>query len=90
LEEGGVAIKEEVNAKKQTFKGEEALSVVTGAKKVFVASGKKILEYDLASADKDELLKKITGPSGNLRAPTLKKGDSYYVGFNPEMYVNLS
>lgn len=26
------------------------------------------------------------GPSGNLRAPTFKVGDTYLVGFNEEMY----
>jgi len=84
-----VSIEEEVNAKKQTYNGEDALGVVKSAKKVFVAAGKKILEFDVKTADKDELLKKITGPSGNLRAPTLKVGDVFYVGFNPEMYSEL-
>jgi hypothetical protein len=62
---------------------------VKSARKIFVAAGKKILEFEVKSADKDELLKKITGPSGNLRAPTLKVGDVFYVGFNPEMYSGL-
>jgi hypothetical protein len=26
------------------------------------------------------------GPSGNLRAPTLKIGDTLIVGFNPDLY----
>jgi len=78
-----------VNAKKQTFQGEDALQVVADARKVYVASGKKILEYDPAVVDRAELLKKITGPSGNLRAPTLKRGNVVYVGFNPELYEGL-
>jgi len=84
-----VVIAEEINAKKKAFHGEEALQVVAAARKVFVAAGKKILEYDPAVADKAELLKKITGPSGNLRAPTLKRGNVVYVGFNPELYEGL-
>lgn len=55
-----------------------------------MASGKKTLEYDPKSADKEELLKKITGRSGNLRAPALRKGDVYYIGFNVDMYENLT
>lgn len=60
-----------------------------GAEKVMVASGQKTLEYDPATADKDELLKKITGRTGNLRAPALKIGNVYYIGFNAGMYENL-
>lgn len=89
MADNGVAIAEEVSAKKQVFHGDEALKVVADADKVFVASGKKILEYEPAVADKAELLKKITGPSGNLRAPTLKQGNVFYVGFNPELYEGL-
>lgn len=63
--------------------------MIAGAGRVFVASGKKTYEYEPATADKKELLNKITGRTGNLRAPTLKKGDVYYIGFNAEMYENL-
>jgi hypothetical protein len=54
-----------------------------------VASGKNILEFDPKTAAKDVLLKKITGPSGNLRAPALRKGRVFYIGFNPDMYSSL-
>ncbi|MCP3892434.1 MAG: hypothetical protein GY702_26705 [Desulfobulbaceae bacterium] len=63
--------------------------MIAGAKKVVVASGKKILEFDPATTDKEDLIKKITGRTGNLRAPALKRGDVYYIGFNVEMYENL-
>lgn len=79
----------EVNAKKEVYNGEEAWSVVAGAQKVVVASGKKIIEFDPSTADKEEMLKKITGRTGNLRAPTLKKDGVFYVGYNAEMYSNL-
>lgn len=59
--------------------------LLKGAKKVVVASGKKILEFDPAT-QKEELLEKASGRTGNLRAPTIKKGDTYYVGFNEELY----
>ena len=38
----------------------------------------------------DESLKKLMlGPTGNLRAPTLRKGKTLIVGFNEEMYEKL-
>lgn len=63
--------------------------MIEDADRVFVASGKKILEYDPGEDDRDELLKKITGRTGNLRAPTLRIGKEYYVGFNTDLYDQL-
>jgi len=78
-----------VNAKQEVYNGEDAWSVISGAKKIVVASGKKTVEFDPATADKQELLKKITGRTGNLRAPALRRGDVYYIGFNVDMYEKL-
>jgi len=33
-----------------------------------------------------ELKKHLIGPSGNLRAPTVRVGDRLFVGFNPDEY----
>ena len=38
---------------------------------------------------KDELKKLILGPTGNLRAPTLRKGKTIMVGFDQETYEKL-
>lgn len=82
-------IETEVDAKKETCQNEDAWKLVQTADKIVVASGQKTLEYDPGVADKEEVLKKITGRSGNLRAPTLRIGKVYYVGFNVGMYENL-
>ena len=39
-----------------------------------------------AAHSADELRKVAIGPSGNLRAPTLRAGKSWYVGFSEEAY----
>jgi len=78
-----------VNAAKDTVKIDGAWGLLSGAKKIYVASGKKILEFDPATADREELLKKATGRTGNLRAPTLRKGDVFFIGYNEEMYSTL-
>ena len=89
FEDNGVMIKAEVNAKSQTYTGEDAWNVIAGADKVCVASGKKIIEFDPATANKEDMLKKITGRTGNLRAPTLRRGNVFYVGYNADMYDQL-
>lgn len=88
FDDNSIQIIEEVNAKKETLDTDGAAALLKTAEKIYVTSGKKILEYN-PSEDFDEMLKKATGRTGNLRAPTLKIGNTFYVGFNVEMYENL-
>ncbi len=39
--------------------------------------------------DRATLLKLLLGPTGNLRAPTLRKGKTLIVGFDQETYEEL-
>lgn len=39
--------------------------------------------------DADTLKKLLVGPTGNLRAPTLRLGKTLVVGFNEQMYDEL-
>ena len=80
---------EEVDAKKKIITSEDVWSVLSAAETVYVASGKKTLEYTPSNNNKDELIEKATGRTGNLRAPTVRRGKLLYVGFNQEMYNNL-
>lgn len=42
-----------------------------------------------APPDDETLLKQILGPTGNLRAPTLRKGKTLVVGYNDAVYSDL-
>ena len=55
------------------------------ASKVIVAKGKKLDEFKGGSAAK-ATVDAMLGPTGNLRAPTLRKGKTVLVGFNEEAY----
>lgn len=87
LKDKELAIEKEVNASNDTISGDEIWDLVKQSESIVVASGKKILEYS-PSDDRDEILAKISGRTGNLRAPSLKIGSSIYIGFNEEMYNN--
>jgi len=63
--------------------------LLADAEKIYVTSGKKIIEFEPESAERDDLLKRATGRTGNLRAPTLKRGGMYYIGYNDELYETL-
>lgn len=53
-----------------------------------MARGKKFVRIDLAKdpPPATEIRKLVVGPSGNLRAPTLRCGKTLLVGFHEEMY----
>lgn len=61
------------------------------ADEIYSMKGKKIVRLDLknAKADDDEIASLMMGPSGNLRAPTFRKGKTIVVGFNEEAYIEL-
>ena len=42
-----------------------------------------------APPDNEALLKQILGPTGNLRAPTLRTGKTLVVGYNEAVYTDL-
>jgi arsenate reductase-like glutaredoxin family protein len=82
---------EVVDALKVRFGDAEALSLLDGLDKLVTVKGKKI---EVISLKKDrpadaELLTKMMGPTGNLRAPTAIVGKTLLVGFNPESYEQV-
>jgi len=65
--------------------------LVKQVNQVYVAKGKKLVHMNLKKEQPDEaLLKKLLlGPTGNLRAPTLRKGKTLVVGFDAETYEKV-
>lgn len=89
LAEHSVEVSETVDARKQKFEGKAAVSLVRQADEVWIAKGKAIrhLELKKESVSDAELLKLITGPTGNLRAPTIRRGRKLFIGFEPDQYA---
>lgn len=52
-----------------------------------VARGKKVLTFDPRKDEFEDISKVALGPSGNLRAPSLRLGKTWLVGFNEEAYT---
>jgi hypothetical protein len=38
----------------------------------------------------DEVLAKITGRTGNFRAPALRRGTTFFIGYNDALYAMLT
>jgi len=54
-----------------------------------VAKGKRVIDLDPRSSAPEEISALVLGPTGNLRAPALKLGKTWLVGFNEEAYGEL-
>jgi hypothetical protein len=63
---------------------------VAKASKILIVGGRKVEEMVPQAAAKEELLAKIVGRSGTLRAPTLRQGDVFYIGYNDELYALIT
>jgi arsenate reductase-like glutaredoxin family protein len=86
-----VAVAAQADAKKATIKGAAALEVLEGVEQLYVAKGKRVVHLDLkrATPPRAELLALLLGPTGNLRAPTLRKGRTLIVGFDEATYERV-
>ena len=55
---------------------------------MIVAKGKKVSEFAGGKAGK-EVVEAMLGPTGNLRAPTIRRGKTVLVGFNEEVFEQI-
>ncbi len=86
----GSEAREVADARKQPRDAVAARKLVQDVSTVYVGRGQKFLKHKAAELLKDEdALAKLLGPTGNLRAPTLRLGKTLVVGFSEPMYVEI-
>jgi len=80
-----------VDARKTRMGPKEAMALLDGANELLAAKGKKVERIDLRKGkpDKATVARLMIGPSGNLRAPTLRVGKKILVGFDEETYERV-
>ena len=57
------------------------------ASRVIVAKGKKVSEFKPGGKASAEVVEAMLGPTGNLRAPTIRSGKTVLVGFNEDLFT---
>jgi arsenate reductase-like glutaredoxin family protein len=79
---------EVVDASKQRRGRDEALAMAKTVDKIVVAKGKKVVAFDMKKnpPDDDTLAAHLLGPTGNLRAPTIRRGKTLLIGYSEEIY----
>lgn len=77
-----------MDAKKRKLTLKDALGLLDGADELYAARGKKVERVDLRAGkpDKATVERLMLGPTGNLRAPTLRVGRTLVVGFDEATY----
>lgn len=85
LEKKKVAVKEERQSRKQPFSDAEVKALLKSVDEVVIAKGKSSRRVDAGEAGPDDL----RGPTGNYRAPIVRKGKTLLVGFNEDALKEL-
>ena len=65
--------------------------MLEGVDELYATKGKKVVHVDLRreKPDRATLESLLVGPSGNLRAPTLRRGRTLLVGFDEATYARV-
>mgnify|MGYP001587723011 CR=1 FL=1 len=74
-----------------TLKEKDALTLLRDVDEIYASKGKQAVHLDLRKQKPDAATLKalLLGPTGNLRAPTLRKGRTLIVGFDEATYAKL-
>ena len=85
LEAGSIDIDEKVPASRK-LQAEDARTLLTSADRLIVMKGKQVAEFDLTAGIPDGAVEAMLGPTGNLRAPTIRTDRLLLVGFNDQVF----
>ncbi len=83
-----IETRELVDARRTKLTLPDAQALLDGMEELIAAKGKRVERVDLRAGrpDKATLERLMLGPTGNLRAPTLKVGRTLLVGFDEATY----
>jgi arsenate reductase-like glutaredoxin family protein len=89
LEEHHIPVQETVSASRKLGRA-EALELTRQAQRLLAAKGKKVTAVDLAKErpSDDILAGLMLGPTGNLRAPIMRVGQTILVGYNDHVFAD--
>jgi len=67
------------------------MALVREVDEIYASKGKQVIHLDLRKEKPDAAILKglLLGPTGNLRAPSLRRGRTLIVGFDEATYAKL-
>jgi hypothetical protein len=87
LDANGIEPEETVPASRKLGR-KEATEIAKAATRLLVSKGNKLSEFKTVGGPSQQAIDAMLGPTGNLRAPTLRVGKTILVGFNHETYAD--
>ena len=80
-----------MDARKDTYGQAEAFELAKKATTIITARGKSVsrTSVDDPETGEEQLIKAMLGPTGNLRAPTIRVGKTLVVGFSEDVYSEV-
>ena len=60
---------------------------MASAERIVVAKGRRVETFMPTEDTQESILKAVMGRSGSLRAPTIRSGNVFLVGFNEALYT---
>jgi len=66
---------------------DDAVALARNCDTLIVAKGKQVATFAVSGDPGEEAVDAMLGPTGNLRAPTVRSGRTLLVGFNEEQYA---
>jgi hypothetical protein len=84
----GLQAQEKVPASRKLGR-DDAVELLKGASRLIVAKGKKVAQWKVGTDPEPEAIDAMLGPTGNLRAPTIKVGKTLLVGFDEETFERV-
>jgi len=88
LEASHINIKEQVSASKK-LQAQDSADLLANASTLIALKGKKVQKFSIRHAVPEEAIAATLGPTGNMRAPTLRVGKTIIVGFNETIYAEV-
>jgi hypothetical protein len=85
LEDSKIKIADKTPASKK-LQASDSRVLLESASRLIALKGKKVSEFSLVDSVPKEALAAMLGPTGNMRAPTLRIGKTLVVGFNEEIF----
>lgn len=84
-------MRERVDARKVKFDAAALKDVFRGGTTLIAGKGKKFATFDLTAkpVDWSAIEDAVLSPSGTLRAPAIRVGKTFYVGFSPEAWADV-
>ena len=90
FEEHNISVDVTVDARKEKLEAQEAWDLIKQQNQVYIAKGKnKVVSFEPAKSEPEDVLKHAMGRTGNLRAPTVIQDKTIFIGFNEDIYTRM-